>query len=165
MEGRRELVAAALFVLSRIRKTKDPDGGGVDLAEMQRALDILTGLSDPEEREKLSMVRGELDSLERERRDFMRDYDARLEEQNTILEEEVSALLLRHVPENQRNEIKGRLEEAMAGEGESMEEPLEFPGRQAGASRLERKLRMVEDNVKSDGLEKFLGADEGEARD
>ncbi len=165
MESKRELVAAALFVLSRIRKMKGPDGASGDLSEMDRALDILANLSDAEEREKLALVREELASLDKERRDFLREYGARLDEQNGILEEEVSALLLRHVPEDQRREIKERLEDAMAGNDGSIEGPLELPERRTGPSRLERKLRMVEDNVSSAGLEKFLGTDEGEAGD
>jgi hypothetical protein len=164
MERRRELVAAALFVLSRIRKTKGQEGI-LDLTELEKALDILADLSDPEERQRLSVLKGGLDSLERQRQDFLREYDARLGDQNAMLVEEVSALLLRHVPEDQRDEIKGRLDEVMAGDGGSLEGALELPERQTGASQLERKLRMLEGNSRSSGLEKFLDTDEGEVGD
>jgi hypothetical protein len=161
---RRELVAAALFVLSRIRKTQG-QVGSLDLTEMERALDILADLSDPEERQRISVIRDRLVSLENQKRDFLREHNSRLAEQNSILGEEVSALLLRHVPEDQRDEIGGRLEEIMAGEDESLGDALELPERQTGESRLERKLRMLDDDSKAAGLERFLDADEGEVGD
>lgn len=157
-------MAAALFVLSRIRKTQG-QVGSLDLTEMERALDILVDLSDPEERQRICVIRDRLVSLEKQKRDFLREHNSRLAEQNSILGDEVSALLLRHVPEDQRDEIGGRLEEIMSGDDESLGDALELPERQKGESRLERKLRMLDDDSRSAGLERFLDADEGEVGD
>ncbi len=157
-------MAAALFVLSRIRRTQG-HVGSLDLTEMEKALDILVDLSDPEDRQRISVVRDRLVSLEKQKRDFLREHNSHLMEQNSILGEEVSALLLRQVPEDQRDEIEGRLEEIMVGDDESPGDALELPERQMGESRLERKLRMLDDDSKAAGLERFLDADEGEVGD
>ena len=161
MENKRDLVAAALLVLSRIRKMKGQDTS-LDLPELDRSLGILADLSDPEERDRLLQIRGDLDSLERERLEFMQEYDARLRERSGILERTVSDLLARRIPEEQRAEIMGRLEEMMVGDGGD-EISVDLGARTAGMSRLERKLQLVEADIKSSGLEKFLRKDKANA--
>ena len=159
MSEDQEIVKAVFVVLSKLRRVEGdetPAGGG-ELMDLERALGMLAGLCDGEERSnviewasKFEATRGEIEA-------FSSEMNRKIRGLSTNLEFEVINILMRRLPEDKREEVREKLSKILDGGDDLALEGLRgSEGDRSPRSGLEDKLKKLEDDEPPPGLDKYM---------
>ena len=169
MAFEKEFLTASFVVLSKIRKLRSGEMPEIEsIEELEKALAALSSFSTTgRERSLVGSWRTEVGGIRSDAEEALLGLQRSLRDLADLLQEEVTALLLSRLPEG---EFKARVEKELArvvSGDDTMEAELRPDAKREGkpVSDLERKLEIIESEITSMGLERYLKGKEIEDLD
>jgi hypothetical protein len=163
MSEDQDIVKAVFVILSKLRTL---EGGGeplgVDgLIDLERALGVLAGLCEDEERsDVVEWARG-IEKTRIEIESYSSDVRRRIRGLSTSLESGVIDILMKRLPEERREEVREKLAEILDDvKGPDLIEIRGSEDDRSSRSGLEDKLKMIEEDEPPQGLDRFIEGDE-----
>jgi len=162
MSEDREIVKAVFVVLSKLGRFRQGEGtpDRESLADLEKALGVLAGLCEDEERADVVDWARDIEATREEIESFDSEMGRRIRNISSSIESEVIDLMMRRLPEGRREEIRVKLEEILEGEAEFDLLRLQGQGDKRPLSGLEEKLTMLEGDEQTSGLERFFEENE-----
>jgi hypothetical protein len=162
MSEDREIVKAVFVVLSKLRECRQGGGtpGRESLADLEKSLGVLAGLCEDEERADVVDWARDIEATREEIESFSSEIGKRIRNISSSLEPDVIDLMLRRLPEGKREEIREKLAEILDGGTELDLVGRQEPGNRRPLSGLEEKLKMLEGDEPTAGLERFFEENE-----
>ena len=164
MSEDREIVKAVFVVLSKLGQFRRGEGTPEpeSLADLEKALGVLAGLCEDEERADVVDWASDIETTRDEIESFDSEMGRRIRNIYSSLESGVIELMMSRLPEGRREEVREKLAEILDGEEELDLVDLHGENGKRPLSGLEEKLKMLEGDEPTSGLERFFEENETE---
>jgi len=164
MSDDQDAVKAVFVVLSKLKVLRDDEGElpTVErLEDLEKALGVLASTCSGEERSELVEWAGKVESTRGEIESVSSDIRKKIAGLYGPMEAMILDFLISRVPEEKREEVQERLAKIMAGSDDAGPSTVfGLDGESSPRSGLEDKLKMLEEDGPSSGLDRYI--DEGQ---